>query len=367
MDSSGGLDIVVIGLTLTSSWGNRHAVTYRPLIPALSRRGHRICFLERDVPWYADNRDLHTWPFCQIQLYGSVAELKERFASRIRSADAVLVGSYVPDGIEIGHWVNRTASGLTAFYDIDTPVTMAALARGTCEYLTPELIAGFDLYLSFTGGPFLSRIKEQHKLSAVMPLYCSADPDTYRPCQVCREYDLGYMGTYSADRQPHLDRLMIQAARLWPAGRFVLAGQQYPDHIHWPENIHRIKHMPPVRHRDFYNSQRFTLNLTRADMVETGYSPSVRLFEAAACGTPIISDYWPGLENFFVPGAEILISHEPEQTLEFLHDMSENQRRTIGENARRRILSAHTPDHRARALEQQIKELIGQQGASGPG
>ena len=101
---------------------------------------------------------------------------------------------------------------------------------------------------------------------------------------------------------------MLQPALDWRDGRFCVAGSLYPDHLVWPANVERIDHLPPSTHRSFYNSQFWTLNVTRADMVRAGYSPSVRLFEAAACGTPIISDAWPGLAEIFEPGAEILIA-----------------------------------------------------------
>src|SRR5581483_548045 len=116
--------------------------------------------------------------------------------------------------------------------------------------------------------------------------------------------DLSYLGTYSLDRQPVLERLLIEPARRAPQLRFAVAGAQYPDGIEWPANVERIEHVAPAEHPEFYASSRFTLNVTRADMVRAGYSPSVRLFEAAACGVPIISDYWQGLETFFQPGEE---------------------------------------------------------------
>src|SRR5207253_6090561 len=108
--------------------------------------------------------------------------------------------------------------------------------------------------------------------------------------EVPQRWDLGYLGTYSADRQPALDQLMLQPARRWPLGRWVVAGPQYPASLDWPSGVERLEHVSPDQHRGFYSAQRFTLNLTRAAMLRAGYSPSVRLFEAAACGTPIISD-----------------------------------------------------------------------------
>ncbi|MGE5353176.1 MAG: glycosyltransferase, partial [Acidobacteriota bacterium] len=138
----------------------------------------------------------------------------------------------------------------------------------------------------------------------------------------------------------------------------IVAGPQYPDTIQWPPNVERIYHLNPSEHRNFYNSQRFTLNITRADMIKAGYSPSVRLFEAAACGTPIISDYWEGLDTIFNLNEEILISRSPEDTLKFLKNFPEEERLKISSRARTRVLQAHTAMHRAQELENYILEMI---------
>lgn len=345
------MNIVILGLSITSSWGNGHATTYRGLVRELARRGHQILFLERDVPWYAPHRDLPEPAFCQATLYSDLDQLTDTFTERIKSADAVIVGSYVPQGVEVGQWVQRTARGVTAFYDIDTPVTLAKLKRGDFEYLRPDLIPGYDLYLSFSGGPTLVRLEQQYGSPCALPLYCSFDAEAYYPEKRQIKWDLGYMGTYSDDRQPPLERLMLDAANRWPDGAFVVAGPQYPESIRWPGNVERIEHLPPALHRHFYNEQRFTLNITRKDMIEAGYSPSVRLFEAAACGVPIISDYWPGLETFFEVGAEILVSESAADTLRYLRMMSSEEADSIREKARERALTAHSSSRRAEELE----------------
>ncbi len=349
--------IVILGLTITSSWGNGHATTFRGLVRGLTRRGHSVLFLERDKPWYADNRDLPAPPYGDTQLYAGLEELQQRWSGAIKAADLVVVGSYVPDGIAVGALVQRLAAGITAFYDIDTPVTLAALADGACDYLTPELLRGFDLYLSFTGGPTLQYLEGTLGAAMARPLYCSADPDVYRPDpDAVPGWDLGYLGTYSPDRQPMVDALLCQSALAWDDGRFVVAGPQYPSDLHWPGNVERIEHLPPDRHRAFYAGQRFTLNVTRADMIRRGFSPSVRLFEAACCGVPIISDWWAGLDAFFRPGEEILIAASATEVLALLHTMTADRRRSIAGAARARVLAAHTGDHRAAELEAYVKE-----------
>ena len=345
------LDIVILGLSITSSWGNGHATTYRGLVRELSKRGHRILFLERDAPWYADNRDMPSPPWGETRLYSTLEELKDRFRSEVRSADLVIVGSYVPEGVEVGRWVTRTAGGATAFYDIDTPVTLAKLARQDYEYLSPELIPLYDAYFSFTGGPTLRRLERTFGSPMARALYCSFDPELYYPEEVEPRWDLGYMGTYSDDRQPTVDRLLLEPARGWRKGRFVVAGPQYPEAIRWPRNVKRYEHLEPKKHRRFYNQQRFTLNVTRADMIAAGWSPSVRLFEAAACGTPIVSDSWPGLESIFKIGEEILIARTSAEVLQYLRDVPERERRALGQRARSRVRNQHTAAHRAEELE----------------
>lgn len=344
------LSIVVIGLSVTSSWGNGHATTYRALIEALARRGHRVTFLERDVPWYRDHRDLTKPSAWTVELYQPLKDIPRRFGELIRDADLVIIGSYVPDGIAIAEWVTTHARGVTAFYDIDTPVTLARLEQGL-DYLSPAMIPRFDLYLSFTGGPVPGMIEQSYGSPLARVLYCSADPEVYTPKQAQPEWALGYLGTYSEDRQPVLDELLLAPARTLASEQFVVAGAQYPANIAWPANVSRIEHLSPKQHPAFYAAQRFTLNATRADMKALGFSPSVRLFEAAACGTPVISDRWAGIETIFAPSKEILLAANPRDVVQILRDMPEEQRRTIARNARRRVLADHTPDHRARQLE----------------
>jgi spore maturation protein CgeB len=351
------LRIVIFGLSITSSWGNGHATTYRALVKALQERGHSITFLERDVPWYREHRDLAEPPYCQTFLYEHLKDVPIRFARLVAEADLVIVGSYVPDGTMLADWVTMTARGVTAFYDIDTPVTLAKLESGTAEYISGAIIPRFDLYLSFTGGPALQQIERLYGSPRARALHCAADPEMHAPTARAMQWTCGYLGTHSEDRQPKLEQLLIEPARRCPDLRFVVAGPQYPDSIDWPDNVERIQHLGPAQHSDFYCAQRFTLNLTRPDMVAAGFSPSVRLFEAAACGVPIISDRWAGLDTFFTPGEEILIVDAPEHVLAIVGDLPEERRRRIADAARKRVLQNHTAAHRARQLEDYYAEV----------
>jgi spore maturation protein CgeB len=347
--------LVVFGLSLSSAWGNGHATTYRALLRAFAGRGHEVLFLERDVPWYAASRDLARPDFCRLALYQDLGDL-EAWRREVASADAVMVGSFTPEGVAVGRWVQEIAGGVTAFYDIDTPVTLARLATGGHEYVSAEIIPGYDLYLSFTGGPALRTLEEGYAARAARALYCSVDAEAYRPLPMSQCWDLSYLGTYSPDRQPTLERLLIEPARRAPDLRFCIAGAQYPDDVAWPVNVQRLAHVSPADHAAFYAASRFTLNVTRADMIAAGWSPSVRLFEAAACGTPIISDAWDGLETLFSPGREILLPDGPEAVLAALRTTSDEDRTKLGAAGRRRILAAHTAGHRAAEFEALLRQ-----------
>jgi len=346
------MNLVVLGLSLSSSWGNGHAVTYRALLSAFAARGHQILFLEREAPWYADHRDLPAPDFCSLAFYRDLQDL-ERFSDAVREADAVVVGSYTPDGVDVGRWARRTASGPVAFYDIDTPVTLARLEQDDREYLARDQVAEYDVYFSFTGGPTLNLLEERYGSPAARALFCSADPEVYRPLEAEIRWDLSYLGTYSLDRQATLDQLLVEPARRRPDLRFVVAGPQYPDELTWPSNVERIDHVGPADHPAFYAASRFTLNVTRADMIAAGHSPSVRLFEAAACACPVISDVWAGLDDLFTPDSEIVLARSAQDVLDAL-DAPADRAQALGRSARRRILAGHAPAQRAETLEREL-------------
>ncbi|WP_031554542.1 CgeB family protein [Parvularcula oceani] len=347
--------IVFIGLSLSSSWGNGHATTFRSLLRGLHARGHDVLFLEQDVPWYAPHRDLTDPDFCRLALYAEPADLKARFAREVREAEAVIVGSYVQHGPEVLDWVRQTATGPVGFYDIDTPITLSKMGQPD-HYIRLAQVAELDVYLSFTGGPVLDRIEREFGAPRARALYCSVDTEAYAPARQAQpRWRMGYLGTYSDDRQPTLDTLLLEPARRRGQERFVVAGPQYPDTVQWPGNVERIDHLPPARHPAFYNDQELTLNVTRADMIAAGWSPSVRLFEAGACATPILSDDWDGLDALFPDGEAILIARTAEDA-EAALDRDRGELQRIGDAALEIVRSRHSSVARAQDLETYLEE-----------
>lgn len=348
------MKIVIYGLTITSSWGNGHATTYRSLCKALARRGHRIDFVEKDVEWYRSNRDLPEPTFCTVHLYENWDADRASLLELATGADVVVVGSYFPDAIAVTRSLLETRPCPILFYDIDTPITLAQLrSRGGTEYLDAAHIPEYAAYLSFTGGPALRELEQSFGSPGAVPFFCSVDPDLYHPTPPRPEFrcDLSYLGTYAADRQPKLSALLDGSAARLPDMRFIVAGPQYPEQISWQTNVRRLIHISPPDHPPFYSSSRFTMNLTRDEMVYAGYSPSVRLFEASACGAAILSDSWPGLDQFLAPGTEILLPENAAEVTAILRGMTEEESARIGSRARERILSEHTAEHRAAEFE----------------
>jgi spore maturation protein CgeB len=343
--------IVIFGLSVSSTWGNGHATLWRGLCKALTRRRHRVVFFERDVPYYADNRDLHELPGGTLILYRHWDEVRGRAQSEVDDADATIVTSYCPDGIAASG-LATSGRGLSAFYDLDTPVTLARHADGGhVSYVPSSGLCDFDLVLSFTGGLALELLRSRLGAKRVAALYGSVDPEVHHPADAKPHYaaDLSYLGTYSPDRQAALRSLLLEPAACRPEKRFVMGGAQYPADFPWLPNLHFVRHLPSAEHPSFFSSSRWTLNVTRAVMAELGWCPSGRLFEAAACGAPILTDYWEGLETFFTPGQQIVIAAESTDVLMAL-ELDEAERLRIAARARERTLDQHNAQRRADEL-----------------
>lgn len=352
---------VIFGLTVSSSWGNGHATLWRSLLKAMSRRGHTAVFYEKNVSYYADTRD--AWeppPGIRLRLYDSIRELKTEAARELASADAAFCTSYCPNGREASRIILDSRAAIKGFYDLDTPVTLKAVGSiGRVPYVPFEGLGAFDLVLSYTGGRALIDLQLRLGARRVAALYGSVDPEAHCPVAPRKEFRaaLCYLGTYARDRQRVLEELFVKPAALMPGERFVMAGTQYPQSFPWRENIFFVRHLPPGSHSAFFCSSRATLNVTRESMAEYGYCPSGRLFEAAACGSAILSDWWEGLSSFFTAGKEILRAQSSEDVANALA-LSDEDLRAIGSAARERALEQHTSDRRVAELESICEDVF---------
>ena len=355
------MKLVIFGLTISSSWGNGHATLWRGLCRALAERGHRVVFFEQDRSYYAAHRDYFDVPGGHLVLYGSWDDVRALARRELADADVGMVTSYCSDGVAATELLGESAAPLRVFYDLDTPVTLDALERGErVDYVGSRGLVDFDLVLSYTGGRALELLQRRLGARRVAPLYGSVDPAVHRPTLAEARFaaDLSYLGTYAADRQESLEQLFIAPARRRPAQRFLIGGAQYPPEFPWTENIFFVRHVEPAQHPAFFCSSRLTLNVTRRAMKAMGYCPSGRLFEAAACGVPLLSDEWEGLDQFFRPGEEILVADTTEAALAAL-DSPDSALRQIATQARERVLNEHTALHRAEEMETAFTAALG--------
>jgi spore maturation protein CgeB len=354
------MKFVIFGLTVSSSWGNGHATLWRGLIKALARRGHEVAFFEKDVPYYSSTRDLHYLHGAKLVLYRDWDGVMREARRELADAHVAIVTSYCPDGKAATELLSSSPVHLKCFYDLDTPITLEQVRNGNPPaYLPRNGLRDFDLVFSFTGGAALDLLQADLGAKRVLPLYGHVDPEFHRPVASQPQYtcDLSYLGTYAADRQEVLERLFIEPARKMPNRKFIIGGSLYPQDFPWTRNIHFVRHMPPGEHPAFFCSSRLTLNTTRKAMAQMGYCPSGRLFESAACQTPVITDDWEGLGAFFVPGKEILVAHNSDDVRHALKLPAEKLRR-IGAAARERVLREHTSAHRAQELEAAVSEML---------
>jgi spore maturation protein CgeB len=362
------MKLVVFGLTITSSWGNGHATLWRGLTRALIARGHRVVFFEKDVPYYAGTRDLWEIPGGELVLYPDWEQVLPYARSHLADADVAMVTSYCPDAVAATRLALGSPAQLRTFYDMDTPVTLDGLRTGGgVAYLPPEGLGGFDLVLSFTGGPALRELRTRLGARRTAPLYGHVDPDVHKPvAPLDGEFaDVSYLGTYAADRQAALEALFIEPARRMPERRFLIAGAQYPHDFPWTGNVFFRRHLPPPEHPAFFCSSGLTVNVTRRAMAEMGWCPSGRLFEAAACGVPILSDRWDGLDAFFTPGEDILTATTTDEAIAAI-SLPRAELARIAAAARERVLAEHTSEVRARELEALLDEAVRGEGWRSP-
>ena len=354
------MKLVIFGLSISSSWGNGHATLWRALCRALAARGHDLAFFERDVPYYAAHRDLHELPRGRLHIYPTWDDVSSLAKRELADADVAIVTSYCADAIVATEMVLSGPVRVRIFYDLDTPVTLGRMRQGLhVPYIGPRGLRDFDLVLSFTGGAALTELREQLGAKCVAPLYGSVDVSVHRAVPGVDRYsaDLSYLGTYAEDRQSILKELFIDSAQRLPNLKFLLGGSQYPIGFPWTANIFYVSHVPPSEHPAFYCSSRMTLNVTRGAMASMGYCPSGRLFEAAACGVPILSDEWPGIDEFFMPGREILVAHSTDDAVAALQ-FDDQELGAIANRARDRVLANHTGDLRARDFEDAIAAAL---------
>jgi spore maturation protein CgeB len=343
--------LYVFGLAVSSAWGHDHAAEWRGLVRALSRRGHRVSFYEKDTPYHAIHRDQTTLDGGDLRLYSNWADVRGEVARCLADAGAAIVTSSCPDSRAAAAEVLASGAAVKVFYDLDACLTHSEVGRAARAGLLPEgALGGFDLVLSSAGGPALGVLERELGARRVATLYGWVDPELHRPRPSVEAYrgHLSHLGRYSAELKAPLEKLFVEPALRAPKRRFVLGGPRYPAELSSPSNVRLLPYVDPAEQAAFFASSPATLSVTAPATAERGWCPSTRLFEAAACGVPALCEAWQGLGEFFEPGREVLVVDSSSAVLEALD--AREALALVGQRARARALAQHTANHRADEL-----------------
>ncbi len=366
-------NITMIGSSIVSAYWNGAATYYRGICKALAARGHAITFVEQDILERQQRRDIEppsylaAWRLLDVS--AGTEQLEAAIAEAGQQSEIVICcsGLGANDGLVqqlVAELPGTAGRGLlNIFWDVDAPATLEQAAERDWPF--SRLVQHFAMILTYGGGLPVVEGYQRLGARAVYPVYNAVDPEEYHvvvpdPQLAC---DLLLMANRLPDREARIHDLFFAAARLAPDKRFILGGEGWAD-VDLPANVRYVGHVPTTQHNVMNCSAQFVLNVNRQAMVDYGYSPPTRVFEAAGCASCLITDAWKGVEMFLEPGHEVLVAASAEQIASYLYQISAVQAQAIGAAARQRVLAAHTYDQRATQLDtiwQQYLAHIGQQ------
>jgi spore maturation protein CgeB len=349
------MHLTFFGSSLVSSYWNGAATYYRGLIRALHGLGHTITFCEPDAYDRQKNRDLAEDPeYARVIVYTTEAERDALVEQAFAESDWVIKCSGV--GVwdaELEAAVAARAGGdvMTAFLDVDAPATLGRIAADPADPFRAH-IPHYDQVFTYGGGPPVTAEYERWGAKACTPIYNALDPDEHRPVEgVAVDYDILFMGNRLPDREARVEEFFFRAAALCPEHRFLLGGEGWGWKTDMPANVTSLGHVPTGRHNVVNASARLVLNIHRDSMVQNGWSPATRMFEAAGAASCQVTDAWEGIEDFFAPGEEILVAASAEEVARLVRSVDDDRARRIGQAGRARALADHTYTQRARQMD----------------
>lgn len=355
-----GMNIAFFGSSLVSAYWNGAATYYRGIIKTLHRQGHSVTFYEPDVYERQANRDIPDPQYAKVVVYPPRDEDLDQCLQNAKHDDIIIKASGV--GVfdreieeEILSFRNRGQQII--FWDVDAPATLDRMLSDQDDYFR-LLVPEFDQILTYGGGKPVEEVYRSLGAKECTSIYNAFDPDTHFPVPVQDAYhcDLAFLGNRLPDREARVEEFFVAVAEALPDKKFILGGSGWEDKP-LPGNVNYIGHVPTAEHNGFNSSPLAVLNISRDSMASYGFSPATRMFEAAAAGACIITDFWEGIPEFFEPQREILVARSGEDVKSMLMRMDENLARHIGHAALERARNSHTYAHRAKQLEEilQIK------------
>ena len=355
------MKIAFYGSSLLSSYWNGAATYYRGLLKALAALGHDITFYEPDVLDRQRHRDIAPPDWCEVAVYQATDAGLRAAVNQATRADVVVKASgvgFADDALLTETMAASRADALFVWWDVDAPATLAEIRANPSHPLRVAL-PKLDLVLTYGGGDAVVAAYRELGAADCVPIYNALDPATHHPVAPDNRYaaDLAFLGNRLPDREARVEEFLLQPAEQLRAQRFLLGGAGWHDR-HCPPNVARIGHVGTELHNAFNVTPRAILNINRAGMAATGYSPPTRLFEVAGAGACLITDAWDGIEIFLAPVSEVLVARDGSDVIDIMQTLTAERAAAIGHAARQRIMAEHTYDRRAAALHPLLQTAL---------
>lgn len=358
------MKIAFYGSSILSSYWNGAATYYRGLLRALATHGHEITFYEPDAFGRQQNRDIDPPDWCRIVVYPATPSDLRSAAAEAAAADVVVKASgvgYEDDALLAAVMDAARPEALKIFWDVDAPATLADLQAQPGHPLRLAL-KNLDLILTYGGGDPVVSAYEALGAAACIPVYNALDPDTHHPVPPEAKFaaDLAFLGNRLPDREARVEDFFLEPAAARPEASFLLGGSGWADRG-LPANVRYIGHVSSRDHNAFNVTPKAVLNINRASMASTGFSPPTRVFEAAGAGACLITDAWTGLEMFLEPGREVLVARDGRDVAEIMARLTPEEATAIGRRALARVLRDHTYALRARQVDRLLRDRLAKQ------
>lgn len=349
------MKIAFYGSSLLSSYWNGAATYYRGILKALAAHGHQITFYEPDAFDRQANRDIDPPEWATSVVYPATEEGLRSVLTEARHADVVVKASGVgvfDAELIAGIVAHARPDALKIFWDVDAAATLDEI-RADPDHPVRAALPNLDMVLTYGGGPPVVEAYEALGAARCIPVYNAVDPDTHHPVAPDDRFacDLAFLGNRLPDREARVEQFFLAAAAALPDQSFLIGGSGWHDK-HMPANVRHLGHVGTADHNAFNCTPRAVLNIARDSMAAVGFSPATRVFEAAGAGACLITDYWEGIEQFLVPGEEVLVAHTGHDVADLLADLTAERARAIGDAARKRVLAEHTYELRAKQVDE---------------
>ncbi|MCC8359609.1 CgeB family protein [Salinimicrobium sediminilitoris] len=355
------LKIAFFGSSIVSAYWNGAATYYRGIVKALHKMGHEVTFYEPDIYERQKHRDIEDPEWCTVKVYPKDKVTLQGLLREASEADVIIKASGVgafDDFLEDAVVQLKKEDNLIIFWDVDAPATLDRIESDPLDPFN-SLIPKYDLVLTYGGGQPVIDAYERNGAKRCVPIYNALDTDTHFPVDPNPKFEgtLAFLGNRLPDREKRVEEFFIRPAKRLSDDKFLLGGSGWGDKK-MPKNIDYVGHVYTKDHNAFNCTPKAVLNISRDSMAKYGFSPATRVFEAAGAGACIITDYWKGIDTFFVPGKEILVANSGEEVEMILTGLTSERAKEIGKAAYEKVLAKHTYNHRAELLESVISEKI---------